>query len=133
MRLTARGAACSPPPGGAARVGELLGYPLFRALAGVMVAAVAVALASRPTAGHAALGRDAGRAPRPRRASGKRPLAQLGSATGRTAAGAGFTARDPSAAQSRPVVVRSLAPGGSARYRYELPTTPARPACPSAR
>ena len=94
--------------------------PLLRALAGVALGAVALAFV--PTAGHLRLGVT--RAVHPDRVDvGQPAFAELVVRNRTHSRRAGFTALDTVGSQVRPVQVRSLPPGGSARYRYELPTT----------
>ena len=101
-------------------LGVVLNLPLLRALAGVMLGAVALAFV--PTAGRLRLGVT--RAVHPDRVdTGAPAFAELVVRNRTHSRRPGFTAVDAVGSQVTPVRVRSLPPGGSARYRYELPTT----------
>ena len=120
VRLTARGAAVLDGAVVLLVAGILLNLPLLRALAGVALGAVALAFV--PTAGRLRLGVT--RAVHPDRVDvGQPAFAELVVRNRTHSRRAGFTALDTVGSQVRPVQVRSLPPGGSARYRYELPTT----------
>ncbi len=111
MRLTSRGSAVLVVAALCGAVGFGAGYPLARALSGVVAGAVLAALlvaARRPDV-------DVSRAVHPDRVERGRPaLARLDVRN----AGGGFTARDRCGRHVRRVVVTS-----DAVYRYELPTT----------
>jgi uncharacterized protein (DUF58 family) len=119
VRLTARGVAVLAAAVALLVPGVLLNLPLLRALAGVALGAVALAFV--PTAGRLRLGVI--RAVHPDRVDvGRSAFAELVVRNRTHSRRAGFTALDTVGSQVRPVPVRSLPPGGSARYRYELPT-----------
>ncbi|MFD1150613.1 DUF58 domain-containing protein [Saccharothrix hoggarensis] len=111
MRLTGRGVAVLVVAAVCGAGGFLAGFPLFQALAGLMVGAVVAAFpvaARRPPV-------DVRRDVFPDRVERGRPaLARLAVRN----AGGGFTARDRCGAHVRRVVVRT-----DAVHRYELPTT----------
>jgi len=120
MRLTTRGAAVLSGAVVLLAMGVALNLPLLRALAGIALGAVALAFV--PTAGQLRLGVT--RAVHPDRVDvGQPAFAELVVRNRTHTRRAGFTAVDEVGSQARPVRVRSLPPGGSARYRYELPTT----------
>jgi uncharacterized protein (DUF58 family) len=101
-------------------LGVVLNLSLLRALAGVTLGAVALAFV--PTAGRLRLGVT--RAVHPDRVdTGAPAFAELVVRNRTHSRRPGFTAVDAVGSQVTPVRVRSLPPGGSARYRYELPTT----------
>ncbi len=119
MRLTARGAGLLAAAAVAYLLGELLGYPLFRALAGVTVAAVAAGAASVLRPPRMLVEREL----YPDRV--ERGAAALATLRVRNPGGhrqPGCTVRDLLGGEQRRVVVRPLAPGQAATYRYELPT-----------
>ena len=119
MRLTARGAAVLAGAVALLVAGVVLNLPLLRALAGMALGAVALAFV--PTAGRLRLAVT--RAVHPDRVDvGQAAFAELVVRNRTHSRRPGFTALDTVGSQVRPVRVRSLPPGGSARYRYELPT-----------
>ena len=119
MRPTPRGTAVLVGAVALLVLGVVLNLPLLRALAGVMLGAVALAFV--PTAGRLRLGVT--RAVHPDRVDvGQPAFAELVVRNRTHGRRPGFTALDTVGPQVRPVRVRSLPPGGSARYRYELPT-----------
>ncbi|WP_449224263.1 DUF58 domain-containing protein [Amycolatopsis pigmentata] len=99
--------------------GELAGYMLFRAVAGVAVGAVVVAVVAtvvRPKV-------EIDRSVRPDRIErGTAALATLVVRNETSRRQGGFTADDRVGAETRKVWVRPLAPGAEATYHYELPT-----------
>jgi uncharacterized protein (DUF58 family) len=120
VRLTARGAVVLSGAVVLLVLGVALNLPLLRALAGTALGAVALAFV--PTAGKLRLGVT--RAVHPDRVDmGQPAFAELVVRNRTHSRRPGFTALDEVGSQVRPVPVRSLPPGGSARYRYELPTT----------
>jgi uncharacterized protein (DUF58 family) len=119
VRLTARGTVVLAGAVALLAPGILLNLPLLRALAGLALGAVALAFV--PTAGRLRLGVT--RAVHPDRVDvGQPAFAELVVRNRTHSRRPGFTAVDAVGSQVRPVRVRSLPPGGSARYRYELPT-----------
>ena len=120
MRPTPRGTAVLVGAVALLVLGVVLNLPLLRALAGVTLGAVALAFV--PTAGRLRLGVT--RAVHPDRVdTGAPAFAELVVRNRTHSRRPGFTAVDAIGSQVTPVRVRSLPPGGSARYRYELPTT----------
>lgn len=120
MRLTRRGSAVLAGAAVCYLVGELAGYPVFRALAGVAVggvlAAVGIAM-SRPKV-------EISRTVHPDRIErGKPALATLVIRNPTTRRHGGFAAGDRIGQRLHRIQVRPLAPGASATYHYELPTT----------
>lgn len=100
-------------------VGLLLGMPVVRALAGCAVGAVAVAVV--PVLGRLRPGIT--RSVHPDRVQrGVAAVAELVVGNDSSVRQPAFLARDTVGGELREVAVRSLPPGGSARYRYELPT-----------
>ena len=121
VRPTPRGAAVLVGAVALLVLGVVLNLPA--AARARRVALGAVALAFVPTAGRLRLGVT--RAVHPDRVdTGARARSpSWWSATGPTAAARLHRRWTTVGSQVRPVRVRSLPPGGSARYRYELPTT----------
>ena len=118
MRLTARGGAVLAGAVVLLGLGVALNLPLLRALAGMAFGAVALAFV--PTAGRLRLGVT--RAVHPDRVdAGQLAFAELVVRNRTHSRRPGFTALDEVGSQVRPVRVRSLPPGGSARYRYSCP------------
>jgi uncharacterized protein (DUF58 family) len=120
VRPTRRGTAVLVSAVALLVLGVVLNLPLLRALAGMTLGAVALAFV--PTAGRLRLGVT--RAVHPDRVdTGAPAFAELVVRNRTHSRRPGFTAVDAVGSQVTPVRVRSLPPGGSARYRYELPTT----------
>lgn len=100
-------------------LGVVLGMPLLRALAGCAVGALLVAVV--PVLGR--LRPDVRRSVHPDRVQrGAAAVAELVVINGSGHRQPAFVARDTVGDQTHEVAVRALPPGGSARYRYELPT-----------
>ncbi|MFE0019563.1 DUF58 domain-containing protein [Amycolatopsis sp. NPDC059021] len=119
MRLTRRGVFVLVAAAVCYAAGELAGYPLFRALAGIALGAVLVAVAVarfRPKV-------EVGRTVHPDRIErGKPALASLTVRNVGTRRHGGFAAGDRIGTETHGVRVRPLAPGAEATYHYELPT-----------
>jgi uncharacterized protein (DUF58 family) len=100
-------------------LGLLLGLPLLRALAGCAAGALLVAVV--PILGR--LRPAVTRSVHPDRVQrGVAAVAELVVGNDSSVRQPAFLARDKVGGELREVPVRSLPPGGSARYRYELPT-----------
>lgn len=120
MRLTRRGVAVLAGALCCYLIGEVVGYPLFRALAGIGIAAVALAVAVVLTKPQVEVSRTV----HPDRVErGKPALASLVVCNATNRWQGGFTAGEAAGAEVHPIRVRPLAPGAEATYRYELPTT----------
>jgi uncharacterized protein (DUF58 family) len=118
--LTGRGAAVLAGALCCYLIGELAGYPLFRAFAGIGLAAVALAVAVVLVAPQVEVSRTV----HPDRVErGKPALASLVVRNATNRRQGGFTAGEAAGAEVHPIRVRPLAPGAEATYRYELPTT----------
>ncbi len=121
MRLTRRGLAVLIAAGLLYVAGELLGFPLLRAVAGVAVGAVLaalIAIARRPRV-------QVNRELYPIRIEAGRPaLALLQVRNPGTGRQPGFIAKDVLSRDplGHEVHVRELAPGASSTHRYQLPT-----------
>ncbi|GLY71630.1 DUF58 domain-containing protein [Amycolatopsis taiwanensis] len=119
MRLTRRGVAVLVGAVCCYLVGELAGYPFFRAVAGVLLGAVLAAVVAtvfRPKV-------EIERSVQPDRLERGTPaLATLVVRNETSRRQGGFAADDRAGAQTRKVWVRPLAPGAEATYHYELPT-----------
>ena len=112
MRLTTRGGAVLAGAVVLLGAGVALNLPLLRALAGIALGGVALAFV--PTAGQLRLGVT--RAVHPDRVDvGQPAFAELVVRNRTHTRRLGFTAVDEVGSQARPVRVRSLPPGGSAR------------------
>ncbi|MEV0081881.1 DUF58 domain-containing protein [Saccharopolyspora sp. NPDC050642] len=120
MRLTRRGILVLLGAAMCFAFGEVAGYPLFRALAGVAVGAVLAAVATtfvQPKV-------EVIRSVTPDRVErGKPALASLVVRNGTTRRHGGFAAADRVGTEANEVQVRPLAPGAEATYHYELLTT----------
>lgn len=119
MRLTARGGGVLAAAVAAYVAGEALGYPLFRALAGTALAALAVGLVTVLRRPRIVVEREV----YPDRV--ERGAAALATLRARNPDGRrqpGCTARDQLGSEQHRVVVRPLAAGQAATYHYELPT-----------
>ena len=100
-------------------LGAVLGMPFLRGLAGCAVGAMLVAVL--PVLGR--LRPAVGRSVHPDRVQrGGTAVAELVVGNPTAHRQPAFIARDVVGGESREVAVRALPPGGSARYRYELPT-----------
>lgn len=120
MRLTRRGGAALAGVVLCYGIGEAAGYPLFRAIAGVLAGAVLAAVAMtrfRPKV-------EVIRFVHPERIErGKPALATLVVRNGTDRRHGGFAAHDRVGNEGgHRVQVRPLAPGTAATYHYELPT-----------
>ncbi|TVT21536.1 DUF58 domain-containing protein [Amycolatopsis rhizosphaerae] len=119
MRLTRRGFAVLAGAACCYLLGELAGYTLFRAIAGIALGAVAAAVALtrfRPKV-------EVTRSVYPDRIERGRPaLATLVVRNGTGRRHGGFAADDRVGSEVHEVAVRPLAPGAAATYHYELPT-----------
>jgi uncharacterized protein (DUF58 family) len=120
VRLTRRGLLVLASAVFCYAVGEAAGYPLFRALAGLAAGAVLVAVAVsrfRPEV-------EVDRVVHPDRIErGEPALASLTVRNTGARRHGGFAAGDRIGDSTHGVRVRPLAPGASATYHYELPTT----------
>ncbi|QUQ67173.1 DUF58 domain-containing protein [Kutzneria sp. CA-103260] len=119
MRLTRRGVAVLIGAVFCYGTGELAGYPLLRAIAGVLVGAALAAVAVtrfRPKV-------EVIRSVQPERIErGKPALATLVVRNSAERRHGGFVAHDSVGTEVKQVQVRALAPGAAATYHYELPT-----------
>lgn len=119
MRLTGRGAGLLAGAVGCYAVGELAGYFVFRALAGIALGVVLLAVGvtlSRPKV-------EISRTVRPDRIEcGSPALATLVVRNTSTRWQGGFAAGDRFGTRLHRIRVRPLAGGAEATYRYELPT-----------
>ncbi|KAA9155797.1 DUF58 domain-containing protein [Amycolatopsis acidicola] len=119
MRLTRRGIAVLAGAVCCYAFGELAGYPLFRAIAGIAAGAVVASLAValwRPKV-------EIRRSVHPERIErGKPALATLVVTNDGTRPHRGFAANDRLGDEGHQVQVRPLQPGTAATYHYELPT-----------
>ncbi|GAA4523888.1 DUF58 domain-containing protein [Amycolatopsis samaneae] len=119
MRLTRRGVLVLVVAVLCYALGEVAGYPLFRALAGIAAGAVLVAVAVarfRPKV-------EVVRTVHPDRIErGKPALASLTVRNTGARRHGGFAAGDRIGTETHGVRVRPLAPGAEATYHYELPT-----------
>lgn len=119
MRLTGRGVAMLGVAACCYAIGELAGFFVFRALAGVALAVVLVAVATtlvRPTV-------EISRTVHPDRIErGKPALATLAVRNTGTRGQSGFAAGDRIGTRVHRIQIRPLAPGAEATYHYELPT-----------
>ncbi len=119
MRPTRRGYAVLGCAVALYALGLVLGLPLLRALAGCAAGALLVAVV--PVLGK--LRPDVTRAVHPDRVQRGMPATAELVVTNETATRQpAFLAVDDVGGKPREVAVRALPPGGSARYRYELPT-----------
>ncbi|MFI6024445.1 DUF58 domain-containing protein [Amycolatopsis magusensis] len=119
MRLTRRGVAVLVLAVVLLGAGILVGHPMLRALGGICVGAVLVAVVLVGRRPRVAVSREV----YPDRVERGRPaLARLLVRNEGTRRQAGFTAGDRVGSGVRTVGVRALAPGAQARYHYELPT-----------
>ena len=120
MRLTGRGIAVLVGSIGAYVLGELAGYAVFRALAGIglgALVAAAVLTVRRPQV-------TVQRVLSPDRVERGRPaLATLRVRNEGTRWEASFAAHDSAGDERQEVRIRRLGPGSEATYRYELPTS----------
>ncbi|RSD11938.1 DUF58 domain-containing protein [Amycolatopsis eburnea] len=120
MRLTRRGAFVLASAVVLYAAGEVLGYALFRALGGIALGAVLVAVAVvrfRPDV-------EVDRTVLPDRIErGEPALASLTVRNTGPRRHGGFAAADRLGTETHGVRVRPLAPGTAATYHYELPTT----------
>jgi uncharacterized protein (DUF58 family) len=120
VRLTLRGVTALVGGAGCYALGELAGYPFFRAVAGIAVAAVLAAVVTtrfRPKV-------EISRTVHPDRIERGQPaLASLVVRNTGARRQGGFAAGDRIGAGTHRLRVRSLAPGTEATYHYELPTT----------
>jgi uncharacterized protein (DUF58 family) len=120
MRLTGRGIGVLAGALGCYAVGELAGFFVFRALAGVALAGVLVAVGAtlaRPRV-------EIDRTVRPDRVDcGTPALATLVVRNTSTRWQPGFAAGDRHGTRLHRIQVRPLAGGAAATYRYELPTS----------
>jgi uncharacterized protein (DUF58 family) len=120
VRLTGRGVAVLLASVATYGLGELAGYPFFRALGGIGLGAVAAAIVLTARRPQVSVRREL----HPDRVERGRPaLATLRVRNTGTRRQAGFAAYDCAGAERRQVRIRSLPPGGEATYRYELPTS----------
>lgn len=119
MRLTRRGAGMLAFAVLAYVAGELLGYPLFRALAGAALSALAVGVGTVLRRPRVAVERDV-YPDRVERGSAALARLRVRNPSGRRQPGG--IAHDLLGRDHRRVVVRPLAPGETATYHYELPT-----------
>ncbi|GAA0612713.1 DUF58 domain-containing protein [Kribbella sandramycini] len=120
MRLTGRGIAVLVSSLALYGLGELAGYAVFRALAGIglgaVLAAVVLTLRQPQVTVHRVLSPD-------RVERGRPALATLRVRNDGTRRQASFAARDSAGDAWKEVRVRQLGPGIEATYRYELPTS----------
>lgn len=120
IRLTGRGVAVLLAGVLLFACGELTGWPMLRALAGAAAGALLAGLLATARRPQVAVQR----AVHPDRVESGRPALatlQVGNPTGRRQSA--FTARDViEHGGEHTVLVRSLPPGGSATFHYELPT-----------
>lgn len=120
MRLTRRGVAIVPASVAAYLLGELAGYALFRALAGIGLGAVLAAVVLTVRRPEVSVRRDL----HPDRVERGRPaLATLRVRNTGRRGQAAFAAHDSAGDEQQEVQIRPLAPGAEATYRYELPTS----------
>ncbi|ADB29870.1 protein of unknown function DUF58 [Kribbella flavida DSM 17836] len=119
MRLTGRGIAVLAGSAAAYLLGELAGYALFRAMAGIGLGALLAATFLTVRRPHV----DVQRGLSPDRVERGRPaLATLRVRNTGTRWQPGFAAHDSAGAERQHVRIRRLGPDGEATYRYELPT-----------
>ncbi|ONI67124.1 hypothetical protein BWI15_28580 [Kribbella sp. ALI-6-A] len=119
MRLTGRGVAVLAGAVVAYLLGELAGYALFRALAGIGLGALLAATFLTARRPQVEVRRDLS----PDRVERGRPaLATLRVRNAGTRWQPGFAAHDSAGDERQHVRIRRLGPGGEATYRYELPT-----------
>lgn len=120
MRLTRRGVAVVAGALFCYLIGELAAYPLFRALGGIGLTAVAAAVLVvrvKPQV-------EVSRTVNPDRVERGNPaLASLVVRNTTARRQGAFTAGEVTGTEIHPISVRPLAPGAEATYRYELPTT----------
>jgi uncharacterized protein (DUF58 family) len=120
VRLTRRGVTLLAVAAGCYALGELAGYSFFRAIAGIALGAVLIALTTtrfRPKV-------EVARTVQPDRVErGKPALASLVVRNTGPRRHGGFAAGDGIGTATHRLRVRSLAPGAEATYHYELPTS----------
>jgi uncharacterized protein (DUF58 family) len=120
MRLTGRGVAVLLASLAAYVLGELAGYALFRALAGLGLGALIAAIALTVRQPQVSVRRDLS----PDRVERGRPaLATLRVRNTGSRWQPAFAAHDSAGDERQQVRIRRLAPDSEATYRYELPTS----------